>query len=194
LENDIELVKKAKNNVECFESLYSKYFPMINNFVFHRVDGEDTRHEIVSEVFFKAIKKMYMFQFFESRNSSFSAWLYKITVNEINAYYRNTKRNRIISERGMEKAEIDSLEDNISRPDYQLVKEELSHYSSDDQNLITLRYFEKIPYNELTNILGQKESALKVRVHRIINKMRQNLESKLSENTKTNFTEEVYHQ
>jgi len=48
-----EAIKKAKQDRESFEFLYSKYFPKINNFVFHRVKDKCIKEEIVSNTFLK---------------------------------------------------------------------------------------------------------------------------------------------
>ena len=96
MDKEREKVIRAKSDLKEFDYLYRKYFPKINNFVFHRVNYESDRHEIVSNVFYRAMKKLNMFRYFDSRKSSFSAWLYRIAVNEINQFYRNQKRSEKI--------------------------------------------------------------------------------------------------
>ena len=175
LDSERETIKKAKKDLREFDSLYRKYFPRINNFVFHRVDDEALRADIVSNVFFKAMKKLTLFRFIDSRRCSFSSWLYRIAVNEVNQYYRDSRRNQMV----LKEYRLNTVRDLRMGTDdcevslnYEVIRERMKTLSPEEQNLLTLRFFEKKSYRELSEIFGRKEGALKVRVHRIINKLR----------------------
>ena len=170
---EMELVKKAKQDIQAFDELYRIYYPKINNFVFHRTFNEDVRNEIVSNVFYKAMKNLYRFKFLESHRCSFSAWLYRIAVSEINQYYRDRKRDLKL----MLKKRNDLPEDPTVFPyKFEYVKKCLAQLTPYEQNLVALKYFEKKPYKELSEIFGKKENALKVKVHRSLKKLKNILE------------------
>lgn len=183
LELEKEKIKRAKKDIGEFDYLYRKYYPMINNYVYHRVGDREIRNEIVSNVFFKAMKKIELFRFFDSQRTSFSAWLYRIAGNEICQYFRqNKRRNNII-----EQVKLNSPTPQDSHPEnprpvlnFETVRKYLSELSQDDQNLITLRFFEKLSYREISQIFRKKEGALKVRMHRALNKLRGLLDKELS--------------
>ncbi|MCF7911838.1 MAG: sigma-70 family RNA polymerase sigma factor [Candidatus Cloacimonetes bacterium] len=169
----MELVKRAKQDIQAFDELYRIYYPKINNFVFHRTFNEDVRNEIVSNVFYKAMKNLYRFKFLESHRCSFSAWLYRIAVSEINQYYRDRKRELNL----MMKKKNDLPEDPTVYPyKFEYVKRCLTQLTPYEQNLVALKYFEKKPYKELSEIFGKKENALKVSVHRSLKKLKNILE------------------
>ena len=48
---------------------------------------------------------------------------------------------------------------------------------SQEQTIITLRFFENMPYEQIAGILNIKDTTLRVVVHRIINKLRNDLEN-----------------
>lgn len=172
MKSERELVGRAKKNIRDFDVLYERYYPMINNFVYHRVANETYRNEIVSNVFFKAMKKINLFRFYDSRKCSFSSWLYRIAVNEINQFYRNIKRDQKIAD--MYRNEINhSVEKNDKK--FELIKEKMSDFSPEEQNLISLKYFEKVKYKDLSEIFKRSEGAIKVQMHRILNKLRDNV-------------------
>ncbi len=173
-----ELVKKAKKDIQAFDELYRIYYPKINNFVFHRTYNEDVRNEIVSNVFFKAMKNLYRFRFMDSQRCSFSAWLYRIAVSEVNQYYRDRKRDLLLAG----KKKHDLPEEPTQYPyQFEFVKKCLADLSPFEQNLIALKYFEKKTYKELSEIFGKKENALKVRMHRSIKKLKEILEKEAAD-------------
>ena len=56
--------------------------------------------------------------------------------------------------------------------DFEIVRAELKNLSNLEQNLITLKYFEKLSYKEIAEIYKKSEGALKVQVHRALKKLR----------------------
>lgn len=176
MDQERQKVIRAKKDLKDFDYLYRKYFPKINNFVFHRVNNESDRHEIVSNVFFKAMKKLSLFRFIDSRKSSFSAWLYRIAVNEINQFYRNQKRERKIVEMHQFN-QVDGTDMSFS---FELVKAKMQQFKQEDQNLIALKYFEKLSYKELGEIYKKSEGAMKVKMHRLLNRLRMSLEKEIT--------------
>lgn len=183
LELEREKIKRAKKDIREFDYLYRKYYPMINNYVYHRVGDQEIRNEIVSNVFFKAMKKIDLFRFFDSQRTSFSAWLYRIAGNEICQYFRQHKRRNNL----IEKVKLHSPSPPENHPEnpqpvlnFEKVREYLGILSQDDQNLITLRFFEKLSYREISQIFRKTEGALKVRMHRALNKLRDLLDKELS--------------
>lgn len=177
METERERIIKAKKDISEFDYLYSKYFPRINNYIFHRVKDEAVSNEIVSNVFFKAMKKLSYFRFFQSRKSSFSSWLYRIAMNEINQYFRDRKRETVIQK----KVNWNYVKGKEIELDYEHLQDQLQKLNSNDQNLITLRFFEKLSYNEIAEILQEKEGTIKVRMHRLLKKIRSKIEKEIKD-------------
>jgi len=169
------IVKNAKKDLRYFDLLYRKYFPKINDFVYHRVQDEAIKNEIVSNVFFKAMKKLSYFRYFESKKSSFSSWLYRIAVNEINQYYRERKREQKMNEKLLWN-DVDSDSNENWDEEFKLIDEKLKEFPEEQQNLIILRFYEKLRYKEIAEIYKKKEVTVKVQIHRILKKLKSNLE------------------
>jgi RNA polymerase sigma-70 factor (ECF subfamily) len=171
--NELDLVKRARKEPAAFDCLYRKYYPKINAFVYHRVATEDVRHDIVSNTFLKAMSKIHMFRILESGRTSFSAWLYRIAMNEIAQYYR--KKNSEL--RMLDNYKSVSTQDGevMDYPIYDKIKSVMHDLKEEEKNLLALRFFEKLSFREIAEILKKKESAVKVRTHRILNKLRERL-------------------
>jgi RNA polymerase sigma-70 factor, ECF subfamily len=183
LEEEIYHIKRAKKDVKEFDYLYRKYYPKINNYIYHRVYEESVRQEIVSNIFFKAMKKLHMFTIFESKRSSFSAWLYRIAISELNQYFRDRKRDTKINDKfrwNYLPDDDDDSPENIKLK-FEPIREKMKELSQDEQDLLTLRFFEKMRYKDIAEVYKKKETAIKVRVHRIMKKLRQSLEGEYNE-------------
>jgi RNA polymerase sigma-70 factor (ECF subfamily) len=126
-------------------------------------------------VFFKALKKLSLFRYLDSRKCSFSSWLYRIAVNEINQFYREQKRNQKIADNYVFNR-VDGAEMGIS---YDLVRQKLQAFAVEEQNLIALKYFEKLSYKEIGEIYKKSEGAMKVKVHRLLNKLREEINKEI---------------
>lgn len=165
---DKKLVLEAKKDINAFEELYKKYFPLMNRFVYHKVSEEEVRRDIVSNVFLKAMKNLYRFKYLYK--GAFSGWLYRIAINEVTDYYRKNGRSRKLID------EVKLNQDSIFSEDivinYDTLRAGLDLLSESDQNVIILRYFEKLTNREVAEVLGKKEGAVKVQVHRAMQKLK----------------------
>jgi RNA polymerase sigma-70 factor (ECF subfamily) len=169
--NEEEVILNSIKNPENFKVLYAHYFKQIFLFILHRVGDKALTGDLTSQVFLKALTNLKKYQ---PRGFPFSAWLYRIAVNECNDFFRKTKRARVVvledfhTERFYEEmVEQDPLED-IKR----LLPRVLEKLKYDELQLIELRFMENRPFLEVANILGITENYAKVRTYRILAKMK----------------------
>jgi len=173
-----KLILKAKKDFTAFGEVYQKYYPKINNFVYHRVNDDATRNEIVSNIFFQAMKNLPKYRFMNEEKCSFSSWLFRIAVNETNQYFRNEKRSNVIKDKLIEKQSNEG--EKLINLDFETLKEAIQALPIYEQNLVSLRFFEKMKHKEIAEILKQKEGTVKVQMHRTLEKLRDFLQGALS--------------
>jgi RNA polymerase sigma-70 factor (ECF subfamily) len=75
VEQERELVERAKSNREAFGELYDQYYSRIFGYVLKRTANIEVAEDVTSEVFFKALKNLRQFRW---RGVPFSSWLYRI--------------------------------------------------------------------------------------------------------------------
>ena len=168
-EQIIFLAKKDRKN---FNILYTKYYERIFLFILRRCSDENVAADITQQTFVKAMINLEKFEF---RGLPFSSWLYRISLNELNLYFRETKKRRSVS---LDEKELDIL--NAEQTDNEEIKEipmehliqALNVLSEGEVTLLEMKYFEKRSHREISEILGITESNAKVKLHRIIKKMR----------------------
>lgn len=168
-----KLIIAAQANPRDFEPLYKKYFQRIANYLYHRVEDKETAFELTSQVFYKALENLPKYK---SKGVPLSAWLFRIAANEINQWYRKSKSIRVVSiDRnglGNLKEEVD--ENNQTEADDDLYKA-LQVLNEEDLELVNMRFFEKRSFKEICDILELKESACKMKLYRILEKLKKHL-------------------
>ena len=86
---DFELIQKAKASRDDFGVLYEKYFDQIFLFIFKRTGHMDRSGDICQTTMFKAMMNIHNY---EDRGYPFVTWLYRIASNEVNSYFRKSKK------------------------------------------------------------------------------------------------------
>jgi RNA polymerase sigma-70 factor (ECF subfamily) len=179
LDQERELVERAKNNAEAFVELYDQYYSQIFGYVLKRTASIEVAQDVTSEVFFKAFKNLRQFHW---RGVPFSSWLYRIATNEIANYFTKNKpwqlsleevSNSISSSDPWAETELLQAEAELRRrEDFLTLHENISKLQLKYQEVIVLRYFEDKQLKEIGEILGKREGTVKSLLHRGLEKLR----------------------
>jgi RNA polymerase sigma-70 factor, ECF subfamily len=164
-------IRKAIADTDSFRPLYEAYFKKVYLFVLHRVGDKDQAGDLTQQVFLSALTHISRYQF---RGLPFSAWLFRIAINQCNDFFRKTKRNRTVV---LEESSVENL---YAEPTADQTLEEwesrlpviLEQLEQDELYIIELRFFEARPFKEIADILGITENYAKVRTYRILEKMK----------------------
>ncbi|MEK7681049.1 MAG: RNA polymerase sigma factor [Patescibacteria group bacterium] len=180
LSEEKELIKQAQKDPEVFGRIFDEYYSKIFGFILKRTGNLEIAQDITSETFFKALKKLWQFQW---RNAPFSSWLYKIAVNEINYFFRKGKYKTVslefLQERGFDptasrnpQAELIEAEEKLKQhKDFLICREQIGRLGIKYQEVVTLRFFEKKQIKEISEILGKAEGTVKSLLHRGLEKL-----------------------
>lgn len=168
-EIEIQHIEASKTNSQCFEPLYKKYYEQILKFVYKRMDNLDDTREVTSIVFSKAISNINKYK---DNGHPFSSWLYRIALNEITQFYRDSKKMRAVSieEKGLKY--IAEETGGYKRELISVLKKAMQYLSEPDLLLIELRFFEERPFSEVGEIIGITENNAKVKTYRAIDKLK----------------------
>jgi RNA polymerase sigma-70 factor (ECF subfamily) len=179
VDQERELVERAKNNAEAFVELYDQYYSQIFGYVLKRTASIEVAQDVTSEVFFKALKNLRQFRW---RGVPFSSWLYRIATNEIANYFTKNKpwqssleevSNSINFSDPSTEAEIPQAEAELRRhEDFLTLHENISKLKLKYQEVIVLRFFEDKQLKEIGEILGKREGTVKSLLHRGLEKLR----------------------
>ena len=178
IKEEWEIIKRAQVQPDVFGFIYEKYYQQIYLFVFKRVEDEAVSGDLTSQIFLKAMMNLGKYKF---KGLPFSAWLYRIASNQVNEFYRNSKKQRVIT---LEDVHVESMFADASSSDsdnserVELLIELLNELSQEEVQLIELRFFEQKAFKEVAFILDITENNAKVKTYRILDKLKKKAEDK----------------
>ncbi len=169
--NDDEVVRRSQSDPRAFRPIYEKYFKPLYRFTYRRLGDRELARDVTQQVFLKALQALSKFQF---RGAPFSAWLYRIALNECNEFYRKTNRTRTIS---IDERMIQQLHDELTydttTDDLSALLPSLLHTLKEDElHLIQLRFFEGMSFKEIGDIFELTENNAKVKTYRTLEKLK----------------------
>jgi len=183
-----ELVRRAQEDSHVFAEIYVQYYARIFGYALRRTARLDIAQDIASETFFKALKKLWQLRW---RNTSFSAWLYRIATNEINLYFRKGKYESAslselqelgfdpVSLHNPETEMIDAQEKLKQHQDFVVCQQKIAQLDTKYQEVITLRFFERKQIREISEILGKSEGTIRSLLHRGLEKLRASMNDQI---------------
>jgi RNA polymerase sigma-70 factor (ECF subfamily) len=178
LQEEFNLIEKAKINPQFFAPIYDKYHNAIFRYIRKRVDEEESAQDITSSVFVKALCGLNKFEF---RGVSFSSWLFRIAKSELYQSFRDKKaKNTIRIETANITDKVDDFFDDHLEYNKQKLLKSMSQLNDTELQLIEMRYFEKRSFKEIGEFLGITENNAKVKTFRSLQKLRKKFGVKLS--------------
>lgn len=171
IENEQELVERAKSDQEAFGQLFEYCYQPIADYMLRRVGDVAVAQDLTSVTFIKAWRGL---PTYEWRGVPFLAWLYRIANNEVQNHYRRIKLQpasleelydetgyEAPSERQLEKDLMD-YQDLLERhKDFKLVQCIIQSLPQKYQEVLALRFFEKMTIKDIALITGKKENTVK---------------------------------
>ena len=167
------IIEQAKGDPERFRPLYEFHYEEIFNFIFKKTGEKAVAVDICAEVFYKALVNLKKYQI---TNTPFIAWLYRIAINETAAFFRSTKKERLVV---LEDYQIHFIQNELAYKG--LNAAEMRYYLAlafkklkpVEVALIELRFYEEKSFKEIGEILEITENNAKVKAYRILSKLRE---------------------
>ena len=168
--DEIKLIEAAQKTPQAFEGLYNLYHDRIFRFVWSKVRDMDTTADITSDVFMKALMNL---KSYSHQGFPFSAWLFRLAMNEVNLYFRKSGKEKHVAIYPELKGEWDSyIETAESR---QRLAEALENLPPDDLKLVEWRFFDGFTFREIAEMESCTEAAAKMKVYRILDVLKTQL-------------------
>lgn len=172
-QEDIEWVARFKNETDKetpFRLIVRKYqerlYWMIRRMV---VNHEDT-NDILQNVFIKAWKGLEQFR----EDSKLYTWLYRIATNESLNFIERQKKKRALSLDDVDSvyAQTLSADKHFDANKLEWKLQKAIQLLPEKQKLVfQFRYYEEMPYEQMSKILDTSEGALKASYHHAVKKV-----------------------
>ncbi len=168
LENEQEIVERAKNDDQAFAVLYDFYFPKIYRYVYSRVGSQPAAEDLVSQVFLKVFTNLKSYKY---QGYSFGAWVYKIATNILIDYYRKESRKKeVILDEAVELAAADPLpgEEIDRRKQRDKIMLILKQLPPPHQHILHLRFFADLSHEEVAAAMAISVNNARVATYRAL--------------------------
>ena len=148
--------------------LFDKYNVRIYNYFNKMIQNKMVSEDLTQDVFIKVIKYRTSY-----KKGNFAAWLFTIARNIFSSYYQKTKKERT-NEIDDDKLNInENLVSESNQEEIEHLQKALLKLSNSDRELIVMHRFQEIKYEQIAQIIGSTENAVKVKVHRAIKKLKE---------------------
>ncbi|MEE9408143.1 MAG: RNA polymerase sigma factor [Polaribacter sp.] len=161
------MLQIANGKIDMLTILFDRYHIRIYNFFNKMVHNKMVSEDLTQDVFIKVIKYKTSY-----KNGNFAAWIYTIARNIFSSYYQKTKKER-----------ANEIDDNTMSSEVLVSEsrqEELDHLQkallqlkTSERELIVMHRFQEIKYEQIAQIIGSSENAVKVKTHRALKKLKE---------------------
>jgi RNA polymerase sigma-70 factor (ECF subfamily) len=172
----MELVRQAASDPEAFGELYNRHVTRIYNYIYYRTGDYQDAEDLTARVFQRALRHV---GGFKDQGVPFSAWLYRIAHNLVANWHRDRSRRPVIA-----------LEDHVAdtgssthpellamlEEENRMLLEAVRRLPADRQQLLILKFVERMSNAEIGEIMGRTEGAIKSLYHRTLNALREQIE------------------
>jgi len=178
---DLDLVQKAATDAEAFGLLYERHVRRIYNYIYYRTGNHHDAEDLTARVFQRALRHVANFR---DKGVPFSAWLYRIAHNLVANWHRDRSRRPTVP-----------LEDHllpsgsgphpeavvVASEEQRFLMEAVHRLPEDRQQLLILKFVERLSNAEIGVIMGRTEGAIKSLYHRTLNTLRDDLAQRSGE-------------
>jgi RNA polymerase sigma-70 factor, ECF subfamily len=156
------------------EKLFKHFYTPIYRYARSRINDKEAAADIAQNVFLKVVR---MISSYDQLKGNFSTWMWQIARNTLTDHLRSVKRNQTNPETqldiSIDEMTIDPKLNMLQTSDAYHILELVKSFPNEDQELFRLRYISELSYAEIAETTGRTENALRVALHRIREKIRQ---------------------
>jgi RNA polymerase sigma-70 factor (ECF subfamily) len=174
--NEASLVERAKTDPDAFGLLYEQYVDKIYNYVYYRTGNHHDAEDLTAKVFYQALNHIPRYV---QRGAPFSSWLYRIAHNLVANWHRDHSRRKVISLDQLAVVGSQGEDGPFQQVAYSERRDALlaaiRRLPADRQQLLILKFVERMPNARIGQIMGRSEGAIKSLYHRTLVALRQDL-------------------
>jgi len=169
-QSEVSLIESAKQgDIDAFGELYTIHLDAIYRYIYYRINNAQDAEDLTEHTFLKAYEALPDYQ---QKGKPFSSWLYRIAHNVVVDYHRLNKDNIISIEETHDielgQKQTSTLQEIVNVEEVQTLAEGISQLSSEQQQVIILRFLEGFSHKEVSQILDKNEGACRMIQYRAL--------------------------
>ena len=168
--NEAEIVARVlKGDRQAYALLVDEYKSPIYNLAYRMTGNLEDADDLTQETFIRAYQ--YLWRYDTSRK--FFTWLYTLALNLIRNHFKKNKYNK-----SSEELSANLLADKNPSPETELIEtQEISVYllrlEDESRALLIMKFHQGLTFEEIAQITGKSLSAVKMRIYRGLEKLKE---------------------
>lgn len=168
-----DIINAARQDIGEFAKIYEYYKNRIFRYIRFRVSTLEQAEDLTSQTFLQAIEHFHKYQ---NQGSRFGAWLYKIAGNLVCDWHRR-KKPILLKVDELDKQHNYIADNNLNKKiDAEIQQKQLifciNQLKAKEQEVIILKIFEELTFQQIAEYLSQKESKTKMIYYRSLDKIK----------------------
>ncbi len=171
---DERLLVEIRKNPAAFASLYRKYLHPIYRYLYSKTGNVPDAEDLTSQVFLAALERLPRYQ----HSGHLAAWLFAIARRKTADFYRSHEKLSPL-EAAAESLIVfsDPLLPVIKQEEQQALAALVTSLPDEDQELLRLRFAGRLSFAEIATLLDRKESAVKMALYRLLERLEKQMEA-----------------
>lgn len=166
-DDDSTLIETARHDAAAFALLYRRYVTPIYRYLFSRVGNEADAQDLTAQVFLEALEGLHRYH----DRGNFAAWLFTIARRRAADHYR--RRSPLpLDDTPEPNDDNDPLSHVIEHEALDRLTGLIAQLDDDQRDLLRLRFAAGLTFGQIGIILGRREAAVKMAVHRLLDQLR----------------------
>jgi RNA polymerase sigma factor, sigma-70 family len=173
---ETEIVARVlKGDRKAYALLVEEYKSPIYNLAYRMTGNSEDADDLTQNTFIRAYQYLWRYD----PRKKFFTWLYTLALNLIRNYFKKNKYNK-----SSEEVSALSLTDKNPSPEEKLIEEqEISSYllrlEDELRALLIMKYKQELSFEEIAQITGKSLSAVKMRIYRGLEKLKELMNGEL---------------
>jgi RNA polymerase sigma-70 factor (ECF subfamily) len=172
----LEDFRQSATREPAFTQLVYKYQERIYWHIRRMVVNHDDANDVLQNVFIKVWKHLEGFR----ADANLYTWLYRIATNETLTFLEQEKKRRAVSfnevETGLSNRLIADKQFDPAKAEWKL-QLAIQKLPEKQRLVFNLRYYDEMPYEQMSQVLDTSEGALKASYHHAVKKIEQYLQA-----------------
>ncbi|MBS1928701.1 MAG: sigma-70 family RNA polymerase sigma factor [Chitinophagaceae bacterium] len=166
----LDQFRSEQTKEQAFTKIIQKYQERLYWHIRRMVIGHEDANDVLQNMFIKVWKNLHNFR----EDSQLFTWLYRIATNESLTYLQQQKKRMAYSLSDDESPLINKIKADEHFDSQRLewkLQLAIQKLPEKQRTVFNLRYFEEMPYEEMSRVLETSEGALKASYHHAVKKI-----------------------
>ncbi|MDD3214292.1 MAG: sigma-70 family RNA polymerase sigma factor [Eubacteriales bacterium] len=155
---------------EIVQDLYDRYGELVFRYILGRIRNYTDAEDLRSDVF---VKVMANIERYDARKATYSTWIYAITRNTVNDYYRAKGKATV----DLDETRLDCVDTHAWEQDLSTLADALQQCTERERDIVILHYYYGYPYAEIADKLKLSGANVRMISFRTTRKLRELLQT-----------------